>query len=66
MIGHQHIGVQRGVELGERLAQPEQITALVFLAEEARFAIMAALHDVQRDAIEVDAWAAGHVGILTQ
>jgi hypothetical protein len=38
----------------------------VLLREEARRAVVAALHDVQRQAVEVDAGAAGHGQIIAQ
>ena len=44
----------------ERLAQPVKIGLVVFFAEEAGFAVMPALLDVQRNIIKMDAWAAGH------
>jgi hypothetical protein len=50
--------------LPERFAQPVEVAAVIFLAEEARFAIVAALHDVQRDTVKMDARAAGHVRTL--
>ena len=37
---------------------------VVFFAEEAGFAVMPALHDVQRNIIKMDAWAAGHGTII--
>jgi hypothetical protein len=44
---------------GERFTQPVQVTLVVFFREHAGFAIVSALHNVQRDVIELDAWAAG-------
>ena len=41
-------------------AQPVQVGVVILFSEEAGFAVVAALHDMQRDAIEVDAGAAGH------
>ena len=46
MIGHQDVGVQRAFGLAERLTQPMQVAAEVFLGEETRLAIVAALHNV--------------------
>jgi hypothetical protein len=37
-----------------------EIDLIVFFAKEARFAVVPALHDVQRDTIKMDAGAAGH------
>ena len=44
--------------------QPVEASAVVFLAKEARLAIVPALHDVQRYAIKVDTRAAGHGSML--
>jgi len=52
------------VGLVQRLAQPVQVTQVIVFAEKTRFAVVAALHDVQRYAVEVDARAAGHAGML--
>jgi hypothetical protein len=51
---------------GERFTQPVQVTLVVFFREETGFAIVSALHDVQWDVIELDAWAAGHETMLHQ
>jgi hypothetical protein len=51
---------------GERFTQPVQVTLVVFFREQAGFAIVSALHNVQRDVIELDPWAAGHGTILHQ
>jgi hypothetical protein len=40
--------------------QPVRIALVVFFSEEAGFAIVSALHDVQGEVIELDTWAAGH------
>jgi hypothetical protein len=39
---------------------------IILFAEEARFAVVPALHDVQRYAIEMDAGAAGHATIIAK
>ncbi len=56
MVGHQRGSVKRAT----RFAQPVQIAEIVVLAEEARLAVVAALDDVQRNTVEVDARAAEH------
>jgi len=48
----------------KRLAQPVKTGLIVFLAKEAGFAVMPPLHDVQGDAIKVNAGAAWHVNIM--
>ena len=60
MVGHQGVGVQGAVCLGQGVFQPVQVGVVVLLGEEAGFAVVAALHDVQGLTIEVDAGAAGH------
>ena len=44
--------------------QPVEVSAVVFLAKEARLAIVPALHDVQRYAIKVDTRTAEHGRML--
>jgi hypothetical protein len=39
---------------------------VIFLAKEARFVIVAALHDVQGNTIKVDSGAAWHAGTLAR
>ena len=53
MIGHEHVGVQFASCLGERFLQPMQVALVIRLAKEARLAIVAALHDMQGQAIKV-------------
>ena len=65
-IGHQHVGVQGAPRLPERFSQPMQVALAIFFREEAGLAIVATLHDVQGDVIEVDAGAAGHAGKLAR
>jgi len=60
MVGHEDVGMQRAVFFYKRLAQSVKIGLVVFFAEKAGFAVMPALHDVQRNIIKMDAWAAGH------
>ena len=58
--------MQRAVFFFEGFAQPVKIGLVVFFAEEAGFAVMPPLHDVQGDAIKMDAGAAGHGAIITK
>ena len=60
VISHQHIGVQAAARLRQRLPQPVQIAQVVILREEAGLAVMTALDDVQRNTVELHAWAARH------
>ena len=48
------------------LAQLVKIGLVVFFAEKVGFAVMPALHDVQRNIIKMDAWAAGHGTIIAK
>ena len=43
-----------------------QVAEVVVFSEEAGLAVVAALDDVQRDVVEVDAGAAGHDSMLTE
>lgn len=61
VVRHQHLSVQCAFRFSQRLAQPVQVAAVVILGEEARLAVMTALHDVQGNAIQVNAATAGHV-----
>ena len=58
--------MQRAVFFHKRLAQPVKIGLVVFFVKETRFAVMPALHDVQRNIIKMDAWAAGHGTIIVK
>jgi hypothetical protein len=59
MVGHQRVGMQGATLLYQGLAEPVQVSMVVLFRKEAGLAVMAALHDVQRDAVQVDARAAG-------
>ena len=60
MVSHQHVSVQRAPRFRKCYTQPVQVTAVVVLGKEARLAIVAALHDVQWNTIEMDTGSAGH------
>jgi hypothetical protein len=64
VIGHQYVGVQRAFGLAQCLAQSMQVAAVIFFGKETRLAIVTTLHDVERNAIEVDPRAAGHSSML--
>ncbi len=66
MVGHQHIRVQFTARGFQRLTEPVPIAQVVVLAEEARIAVVPALHDVQRYVGEMDSWAARQLGILAK
>lgn len=58
--------MQRAFALAKRLTQPMQVTLVILFVEKAPLPIVTALHDVQRDIIDVNARAAGHLGIVAQ
>ena len=58
MVGYQYIRLQRAL----RLAQPVQVAGIVLFAKEARLAIVAALDNVQRYTVKLDAGTSWHVG----
>jgi hypothetical protein len=60
MVGHQHVGVHPTALAHQCLVQPTEVGTPVLVVEEARRAVVAALHDVQRQAVDMDACAAGH------
>ena len=64
MVGHQHVGVQGAIEVAQRRAEPMPVGEIVLFAEEAWFAVVAALDDVQRNTFEVNAWATRHGPML--
>ena len=66
VVDYQHVGVQRALRLDQCLTKPMQTARIVVLGEEARFAIVATLHDMQWNTVEVAAEAARHVLILPE
>lgn len=66
MIGHQCIGMQGATLFCQYFAEPMQISVIVLFREETRLTIMPALHDVQRDIIQMDTWPAGHMPMLAE
>ena len=60
MIGHQHVRVDPHPKARGVAAQPVEVGGVVVVAEEAGRAVVAALDDMQRQAGEGDAGAAGH------
>ena len=60
VVVHQHVGVQAAAGGVQCFAQQLAIARAVFVVQEAGQAIVAALHDVLRDAGQVEAWEAGH------
>jgi hypothetical protein len=48
VVGHQHVGVHPTALAHQCLVQPTKVGTPVLVAEEARPAVVAALHDVQR------------------
>ncbi|GAB3552510.1 hypothetical protein GCM10027343_38120 [Noviherbaspirillum agri] len=43
-----------------------QVAEIVLVAKETGFTIVAALHDVQRESVNVNAWAARNDGKITK
>jgi len=61
MVCHKHVGVQAAALSVQRLAQLVKVSEPVLLVEEAGGPIVPTLHDVQRQAVNVDWSAAGHM-----
>jgi len=66
VVGHQDIGVQGAMFFVQGFVKPVQVGVVVLFGEEARLAVVTALHDVQRDVVEVDSGAAWHKQTLLQ
>jgi hypothetical protein len=64
MVCHEHVGVHPAMLAGQRRAQPIEVSKPVLLIEEARRSIVPTLHDVQRQAVNVDSATAGHTRSL--
>ena len=60
MIGHQRVGMQLTFVVYQRFTQPVQVAGIVALAKEAWLAVVSALHDVERDTIDLDAGTPGN------
>ncbi len=60
VVRHEHVGVQVAAVLVRALPEPVQIEAIVLLRKEAGLPVVAALHYVQRNLREIQAWSAGH------
>lgn len=65
VIGHQYMGMDAAGVRGRGFLQSTQIAAIVFLGDETRLAIIAALHDVLRSAGEMEAGQASHTKLAT-
>ena len=61
MIGHQCIGMKLTFVVCQRFTQPLQEAGVVLLTKEAWLAVVPALHDVERDTIELDAGLPGRL-----
>jgi hypothetical protein len=61
MVVHQDVCMQAAVRRGQRLPQELQVAHSIAIVEEAEQAVVATLHDVLRDAGQVEAGEAGRV-----
>ena len=61
VVVHQHVRMQFDIGDGQLLAQQFQVVDAVNVVQEARQAVVAALHDVLRNSGQVQARLAGHV-----
>lgn len=59
VVRHEGVGMKRAPLLLQGFAQPVEVGLVVLFSEEAGFAVMPALHDVQGYSAEVDAGASG-------
>ena len=60
VVCHQGVGMKRATLFLQGFAQPVEVGLVVLFSEEAGFAVMPALHDVQGYSVEMDAGASGH------
>ena len=61
MIRHQHVGVQVAVLRAQRLVEPVKMGLVVLRGKAAGRALVAALHDVQRESDEMKHTAAVYI-----
>ena len=66
MVGHQHVGMQPAALARQRLSQPVEVGEPVLVIKKAGRPVVTALHDVQRQVVDMDACAAGHAGSLAE
>jgi hypothetical protein len=66
MVGHQDIGMQLAILTLQSFSQPAQIGEAVLVIKKAGRAIVAALDDVQRHAVNVDALSPRHATSLAK
>lgn len=64
MVVHQYIGMQLATCGVQGFMQQVQVAQSVAIIQKARQAVVRALHDVLRDAREVDAGKSGHLARL--
>lgn len=60
VVRHQGVSMKRAPLFLQGFAQPVEVGLVVLFSEEARFAGMPTLHDVQGNSVEVGAGASGH------
>lgn len=59
VVAHQGVGVQCAMFFVQGSVKPVQVGVVILFGKEAGLAVVAALHDVQRDVVEVDAGEGG-------
>jgi hypothetical protein len=60
MVRHQGIRMDRTTVLAGRLAQPIEVDAAIIVVEEHSQPVVAALHDMDRQVWQEEAWLAWH------
>lgn len=63
MAAHQHEGMDGAVMLERGFAQFLQVLSVIHIGSEAGLTVVAALHDVLRDAGQIKSWLSGHGGV---
>ncbi len=66
MVGHQSVVMKRAAGFVKRLAQPVQVSGVVFLAEAAGRSVVPTLRDVQGNIVQMNSGASGHARHLSE
>ena len=62
MVGHQHIGMQAYGVARQAILQQLQVEEVILFGKKTGFTIVAALHDMKRQAGGIHPWSSWHGG----
>jgi hypothetical protein len=60
MVGHENVGMECASLLLQGFTQPVEVSVMVLIAKEARFTVVSALDDLQRDVIKMNTGSTWH------